>query len=70
MPAAKVTLAAPVTISASTSSGSDGAAAAARLDTPNASAAAASSDGSIRSRTPAASAPETAPTAIAEVSAA
>jgi hypothetical protein len=68
MPAANVTLAAPVKASATTSSASVGAAAAARLKMPNSSAAVVSSAGLIRSRVPAASAPDTAPTAIAEVS--
>ena len=70
IPAAKVTLAAPVMARAMISSASVGAAAAARLKAPNANAAPASSLGSIFWRAPAASAPEIAPTAMAAVSAA
>ena len=70
MLAANVTLAAPVTASAPSSSPSVGAAAATRLKMPNAKAAVARSFDSIRSRVPDTSAPVTAPTAIAVVSAA
>lgn len=68
MLAANVTLAAPVTASATTSTPSVGASAAAMPKTPKARAAAAMSAGVIVSRVPAASAPLTAPTAIAVVS--
>jgi hypothetical protein len=70
IPAANVTLAAPVTASAATSSGSVGAAAAARLKTPKRAAAPAIRGASTRSRAPETSAPQTAPTAIDEVSSA
>jgi hypothetical protein len=70
MPAAKVTLAAPTTASMTNSEPSDGATAAARPNTPNARAASASTSGPTRRRVPTASAPPTAPTAMAEVSAA
>jgi hypothetical protein len=70
MLAANVTLAAPVTASATSSRPSVGAAAATRLNAPKAKAASASSLESIRSRVPEASAPVMAPTAIAAVSAA
>lgn len=70
MPAAKVTLAAPTTASTMNSEPSEGATADARPNTPNASAAAANTSGPTRRRVPTASAPPTAPTAIAEVSAA
>ena len=65
-----MTLAAPVPASAMNSSASVGAAAAAMLRTPNASAAMASSLYLIVRRAPAVSAPITAPAAIAVVSAA
>jgi hypothetical protein len=70
MLAANVTLAAPVTASATSSSPSVGASAATRQNTPKANAAPASSFDSIRSRVPETSAPMMAPTAIAAVSAA
>jgi hypothetical protein len=70
MPAEKVTLAAPTPASTRNSVPSVGAPAAARENPPNATAAPASSVGLIRRRAPPASAPPTAPIAIAVVSAA
>ena len=70
IPAENVTLAAPTAASTSSSLASVGAPAAARLAAPNANAAIASSDGLTRRRVPIASAPPTAPIAIAVVSAA
>ena len=70
MPAANVTLAAPTATSVMNSEPSEGATAAARPNPPNANAATASSSGPTRRRVPTASAPATAPTAMAEVSAA
>ena len=65
-----MTLAAPTAASRTNSEPSVGATADARPNPPNANAAAASSSGPTRRRVPTASAPPTAPTAIAEVSAA
>jgi hypothetical protein len=70
MPAANVTLAAPTPASRTNSVPSVGAPAAARLNAPNANAASASSSGLTLRLVPMASAPPTAPVAIAVVSAA
>jgi hypothetical protein len=70
IPAENVTLAAPTAVSTRSSLASVGAPAAARLEAPKANAAVASSDGLTRRRVPTASAPPTAPIAIALVSAA
>jgi hypothetical protein len=68
MPAENVTLAAPMPASMTNSVPNVGAAAAARPKAPNATAATASNSGLIRRREPTASAPPTAPAAIAVIS--